>query len=177
MYLSSDAYLGQIKEKIKYMFPADNGVFIKKVLENGIFSSFSSYVLKDDMVFGIRKDQENNKEFWYHYDNSGTSLSISQSDNKLYTNFSLANGLNVQILPSGEIAQKIYNEPSFRINTSKASIIIYNEDGSKSILYANGNVAKIVDNKMINTNNKGNKIEKNLETGEIKLIQKVLIKI
>ena len=173
MYLSSDAYLGQIKAKIKYMFPADNGVFIKKVLENGIFSSFSSYVLKDDMVFGIRKDQEKNKEFWYHYDNNGTSLSISQSDNKLYTNFSLANGLNVQILPSGEIAQKIYNEPSFRINTSKASIIIYNEDGSKSVLYANGNVAKIVDNKMINTNNKGNKIEKNLETGEIKLIQKV----
>ena len=177
MYLSSDAYLGQINEKIKYMFPADNGIFIKKILENGIFSSFSSYVIKDEMVFGIRKDQESNKEFWYHYDNNGTSLSISQKEEKLYTNFSLANGLNIQILPSGEIAQKIFNEGSFRINTSKASIIIYNEDGSKSVLYSNGNVGKIIGNKMININNKGNKIEKNLETGEINLIEKVPVTI
>jgi len=98
LYISSNTYIGEVKEKVKYMYPSDNGIFIKKVLENGIFSSYSSFVLKDDMIFGIRKDLNKNKEFWYHY-NSGTSLSISQNENKVFTNFTFPNGLNLQILP------------------------------------------------------------------------------
>ena len=50
MYVSSDTFIGVVKEKIKYMFPSDNGLFIKKILENGIFSSYSSFVIKDEML-------------------------------------------------------------------------------------------------------------------------------
>jgi hypothetical protein len=78
LYLSSDSVVGVVKEKIKYMYPSDNGVFIKKIIENGIFSSFSSYVYKDNFVFGIRKDFNGNKEFWYNFDNN-TKLSITSS--------------------------------------------------------------------------------------------------
>ena len=46
------------------MFPSDNGVFIKKLLENGIFNTTVSYVRKNDLVFGIKKNEENLNEFW-----------------------------------------------------------------------------------------------------------------
>ena len=166
MYIANDTCIGHIKEKIKYMFPTDNGIFIKKVIENGRFSSFSSFVYKDDMIFGIRKNDDQSKEFWYHYPDD-TSLNINYINNETFTNFSLPNGLNIQILPHGEIAQKLIGDNEHRIINSKATVIKCYEDGKRRILYSNGNVCEIKNNKAINTNNRGNCVEKDLTTGEI----------
>ena len=124
LYISSDTYIGVVKEKIKYMFPSDNGLFIKKIIENGIFSSYSSFVIKDDMIFGIRKDSSKNTEFWYRYDMQGTGLSISKNEEgKIFTNFTFVNGLNLQILPNGEVSQRIEGKNNYRVINSKSSII------------------------------------------------------
>ena len=180
MYVSSDTFIGVVKEKIKYMFPSDNGLFIKKILENGIFSSYSSFVIKDDMIFGIRKDQSKNTEFWYRYDTQGTALSISKNDEgKIYTNFTYVNGLNLQILPNGEITQKLEGSNNYRVITSKASIIEYNTDELNkdkkwmNIFYANGNYSEIKEGKIRSINNKGYQTEKDLTTGEITILQQI----
>ena len=181
LYISSDTYIGVVKEKIKYMFPSDNGLFIKKILENGIFSSYSSFVIKDDMIFGIRKDSSKNTEFWYRYDMQGTGLSISKNEEgKIFTNFTFVNGLNLQILPNGEVSQRVEGRNNYRVITSKASIIEYvtddiNKDENKSmnIYYANGNYSEIKDGKIKNINNKGFQTEKNLSTGEINILEKI----
>ena len=181
LYISSDTYIGVVKEKIKYMFPSDNGLFIKKIIENGIFSSYSSFVIKDDMIFGIRKDSSKNTEFWYRYDMQGTGLSISKNEEgKIYTNFTFVNGLNLQILPNGEVSQRVEGKNNYRVITSKASIIEYvndennkNENKSMNIYYANGNYSEIKDGKIKNINNKGFQTEKNLSTGEINILQKI----
>ena len=160
------------------MFPSDNGLFIKKILENGIFSSYSSFVIKDDMVFGIRKDSSKNTEFWYRYDIQGTSLSISKNETgEIFTNLTFVNGLNLQIMPNGEITQKLTGHNSYRIKSSQASIIEYNSNGTDdttmNIYYANGNYSDIHDGKIKNINNKGHQIEKNLSTGEINILDKI----
>ena len=180
MYVSNDTFIGVVKEKIKYMFPSDNGLFIKKILENGIFSSYSSFVIKDDMIFGIRKDQSKNTEFWYRYDSQGTALSISKNEEgKIYTNFTYVNGLNLQILPNGEITQKLEGSNNYRVITSKASIIEYNTDELNkdkkwmNIFYANGNYSEIKEGKIRNINNKGYQTEKDLTTGEINILQQI----
>ena len=180
MYISSDTFIGVVKEKIKYMFPSDNGLFIKKILENGIFSSYSSFVIKDDMIFGIRKDQSKNTEFWFRYDIEGTSLSIAKNEEgKIFTNFTYVNGLNLQILPNGEIAQKLSGNDNYRVITSKASIIEYNTDEKNKenkwmkIFYSNGNCSEIKDGKIKSINNKGYQTEKDLNTGEINILQKI----
>ena len=181
LYISSDTYIGVVKEKIKYMFPSDNGLFIKKILENGIFSSYSSFVIKDEMIFGIRKDSSKNCEFWYRYDMQGTGLSISKNEEgKIFTNFTFVNGLNLQILPNGEVSQKLEGKNNYRVITSKASIIEYNtdeknknENKSMNIYYANGNYSEIKDGKIKNINNKGFQTEKNLSTGEINILEKI----
>ena len=180
MYVSSDTLIGVVKEKIKYMFPSDNGLFIKKILENGIFSSYSSFVIKDDMIFGIRKDQSKNTEFWYRYDSQGTALSISKNEEgKIFTNFTYVNGLNLQILPNGEITQKLEGSNNYRVITSKASIIEYNTDEIDkekkwmSIYYANGNYSEIKEGKIRSINNKGYQTEKDLTTGDINVLQQI----
>ena len=181
LYISSDTYIGVVKEKIKYMFPSDNGLFIKKIIENGIFSSYSSFVIKDDMIFGIRKDSSKNTEFWYRYDIQGTGLSISKNEEgKIFTNFTFVNGLNLQILPNGEVSQRIEGKNNYRVITSKASIIEYitdeknkNDIKSMNIYYANGNYSEIKDGKIKNINNKGFQTEKNLSTGEINVLEKI----
>ena len=64
----------------------------KKIIENGIFSSFSSFVINEEMIFGIRKDSSNNIEFWYRYHMQGTGLSISKNEEgKIFTNFTFVN--------------------------------------------------------------------------------------
>jgi hypothetical protein len=60
LYDADDIYLGEVTERLKYMFPSDNGVFIKKVIENGIFKAYNSYVLKDNLIFGIKKKSGKN---------------------------------------------------------------------------------------------------------------------
>ena len=181
LYISSDTYIGVVKEKIKYMFPSDNSLFIKKIIENGIYSSYSSFVLKDDIIFGIRKDASKNTEFWYRYDVQGTALSVSKNEEgKIFTNFTFVNGLNLQILPNGEISQRAEGHNNYRVITSKASIIEYvtdennkNETKSMNIYYANGNYSEIKDGKIRNINNKGSQIEKDLSTGEINILEKI----
>ena len=46
VYEADDLKVGETNERIKYMFPSDNGVFVKKLLENGIFNTTISYVRK-----------------------------------------------------------------------------------------------------------------------------------
>ena len=55
IYEEDDLKVGETSERIKYMFPSDNGEFIKKLLENGIFNTIVSYLRKNDLVFGIKK--------------------------------------------------------------------------------------------------------------------------
>jgi len=184
LYETDDIYLGEVTERIKYMFPSDNGVFIKKVIENGIFKSYNSYVLKDNLVFGIKKIKENIPEFWMRFDNDvvmtvnyiGDYDSFKEnydSKNGTYTNFTFKNGLNIQILPNGDICQKIeilddnslVDCETHRIITSKASIISHFKMSKTNILYANGNVCTIQGGTSINTNNKGYRVAKRLQDG------------
>lgn len=184
LYDANDIYLGEITERIKYMFPSDNGVFVKKNIENGIFKAFNSYVKKDNLVFGIKKNKEAIPEFWLKFDNDvtmtvnyiGNYNSMEEnydSKNGTYTNFAFKNGLNIQILPNGEICQKIdkINDESLkdvemhRIITSKASIISHYKMNKANIMYANGNVCTIAGGTSINTNNKGLRVAKRISDG------------
>jgi len=67
VYEADDLKVGETNERIKYMFPSDNGVFVKKLLENGIFNTTVSYIRKNDLVFGIKKNDENLNEFWLNF--------------------------------------------------------------------------------------------------------------
>jgi hypothetical protein len=181
LYDANDIYLGEITERIKYMFPSDNGVFVKKIIENGIFKTFNSYVKKDNLIFGIKKNIEKVPEFWMKFDNDVTMTVNYIGDyspfeenydakNGTYTNFAFKNGLNIQILPNGDICQKLYNindeslkdSETHRIITSKASIISHFKMNKANVMYANGNVCTIAGGTSINTNNKGFRVARRL---------------
>ena len=86
LYYADDIKVGNIWEQTKYMFPSDDGVFIKKVLKNGIYSSPISYIRKDNLVFGIKKNNEI-KEFWLNFED-GLKLNVSYKSeyNSLFKN-------------------------------------------------------------------------------------------
>jgi hypothetical protein len=102
----------------------------------------------------------NYDSFEEHYD----------SKNGTYSNFAFKNGLNIQILPNGDICQKIdlMNDETLkdiethRIITSKASIISHYKMDKANVMYANGNVCTIAGGTSINTNNKGYRVARRL---------------
>ena len=191
LYYADDIKVGNIWEQKKYMFPSDDGVFIKKVLKNGIYSSPISYIRKDNLVFGIKKNNEI-KEFWLNFED-GLKLNVSYKSeyNSLFknsetpkvsndgcvTSLTLSDGLIIHIEPNGDIIQKHYKnekidegeeqKENYRLITSKASIIRYMNDGTMNILYNTGNTCEIKEGKSYNINNKGQKIIKDLSTGDI----------
>ena len=191
LYYADDIKVGNIYEQTKYMFPSDDGVFIKKVLKNGIYSSPISYIRKDNLVFGI-KQNNGIKEFWLNFED-GLKLNVSYkteynslfknsetpkvSNDGCVTSLTLNDGLIIHIEPNGDIIQKHYrnnnneeNEESkenYRLITSKASVIRYMENGNINILYCTGNTSEIKDGKIYNINNKGQKTIKDVSTGEI----------
>ena len=177
LYLCPDNLLGNVLEKIKIMYPNDNSIIIKKILENGNFKSIASYIIKNDNIFGIRKNIEENTEFWFKYKNN-TDLSISKSNDDIVTNFTFNNGLLLQILSNGDIVQKIFNQKKYRIITSKATVIENNLDDNgnnelTNIYYANGNFSEIKNGFIKTINNKGHQIEKNIETKELKVLENI----
>ena len=97
---------------------------------------------------------------------------VNQTENnQIYSTFSFKSNLSVKILPNGEILQKIENTDKHRVITSKGT---NKTNGSKEVLYGNGNVSYIKDNKVININNKGYKIEKELDNPKsVKLLGKI----
>ena len=123
LYYADDIKVGEIGEKTKYMFPSDDGVFVKKVLKNGIYNSPISYVRKDNLVFGI-KIEDNKNEFWLNFED-GLKLNVSYqseynsffknnesprpSNDGCLTSLTLKDGLIIQIQPNGDIIQKNYN--------------------------------------------------------------------
>ena len=177
------------------MFPSDDGVFIKKVLKNGIYNSSVSYIRKDNLVFGIKEDNKI-KEFWLNFED-GLKLNVAYKSeyNSLFknsetpkvcndgcvTSLTLNDGLIIHIEPNGDIIQKHYKNKceennnvdneneneNYRLITSKASIIRYMENGDIKILYSNGNTSEIKEGKISNINNKGQKIIKEISNGEI----------
>ena len=193
LYYADDIKVGNILEQIKYMFPSDDGVFIKKVLKNGIYSTPISYIRKDNLVFGI-KEINKIKEFWLNFED-GLKLNVSYKSeyNSLYKNsetpkslndgcvttLTLPDGLIVHIEPNGDIIQKHYQNTSkeennednikenYRLITSKASIIRYMENGVINILYNTGNTSEIKEGKIYNVNNKGQTTIKDISTNEI----------
>ena len=171
------------------MFPSDNGVFIKKLLENGIFNTTVSYVRKNDLVFGIKKNEENLNEFWLNFPD-GLKLSVifkdsytglfNNNENPIDMNsgsissLTLPDGLFIQILPAGEICMKHYknstqnlnynfssSEEQYRIISSKATVI-RNFPLETKIEYCTGNTCSIVSNLATNTNNKGFRLARNI---------------
>ena len=192
LYYADDIKVGNIWEQTKYMFPSDDGVFIKKVLKNGIYSCPISYIRKDNLVFGIKKENEI-KQFWLNFED-GLKLNVSYktnynsffknsetpqvSNDGCVTTLTLNDGLIIHIEPNGDIIQKHYkNEKEkeenegpnedYRLITSKASIIRFMENGTKNILYNTGNTSEIKEGKVYNINNKGQKIIKDLSTNDI----------
>ena len=197
LYFADDIKVGEIGENTKYMFPSDDGVFIKKVLKNGIYNSPISYIRKDNLVFGI-KIENNFNEFWLNFvDDLRLNVSYKNEYNSFFKNnenpkpsndgcvttLTLKDGLIIQIEPNGDIIQKHYkninnknneNEideeeenEDYRLITSKASIIRYMNNGEIKILYSSGNTSTIKEGKVSNINNKGQKIIKDINTGEI----------
>ena len=132
LYFADDQKVGEIGEKIKYMFPSDDGVFIKKVLKNGIYNSPISYVRKDNLVFGIKKEEDNNNEFWLNFQD-GLKLNVTYkndynsffknnenpvpSNDGCVTTLTLNDGLIIHIEPNGDIIQKHFKNQ--QINESK----------------------------------------------------------
>jgi hypothetical protein len=176
------------------MFPSDNGVFIRKTLSNGIFTSNSSYIIKDNLIFGIRKNTNNITEFWLRFENDVTmtcnyigeyNSTVYGMDNEVhydskngvYTTLTYPNGLNVQVMADGDICQKnsdlqksedqinSKNDESYRVITSKASVIRYFPFDITTVMFSNGNVTNIQNGLSINTNNKGNRVAKRLNDG------------
>ena len=200
LYYADDIKVGVIGENTKYMFPSDDGVFIKKVLKNGIYNLPVSYIRKDDLVFGI-KLENNYKEFWLNFkDDLRLNVSYKNEYNSFFKNnenpkpsndgcvttLTLKDGLIVQIEPNGDIIQKHYKNhnnlndskqeeenENYRMISSKASIIRYMNNGEINILYSSGNTSSIKDGKICNINNKGQKIIKDASTGEIEEDQPV----
>ena len=88
-------------------------------------------------------------------------------------------GKYLQILPNGEITQKLEGSNNYRVITSKASIIEYNTDEIDkekkwmNIYYSNGNYSEIKDGKIRSINNKGYQTEKDLTTGEINVLSQI----
>ena len=191
LYYADDIKVGNICEEIKYMFPSDDGVFIKKVLKNGIYTSPVSYIRKDNLVFGIKQNNEI-KEFWLNFED-GLKLNVSYKSeyNSLFknsetpkvsnegcvTSLTLNDGLIIHIEPNGDVIQKRYKNDlsnnddtlneNYRLITSKASVIRYMENGDINILYNTGNTSEIREGKIYNINNKGQKIIKDSTTGEV----------
>ena len=197
LYFADDIKVGEIGENIKYMFPSDDGVFIKKVLKNGIYNSPISYIRKDNLIFGI-KIENNFNEFWLNFiDDLRLNVSYKNeynsffknnenpkpSNNGCVTTLTLKDGLILQIEPNGDIIQKHFKNANrkdnekeideeegnedYRLITSKASIIKYMNNGEIKILYSSGNTSTIKEGKVYNINNKGQKIIKDINTGEI----------
>ena len=203
LYYADDIKVGEIGENVKYMFPSDDGIFIKKVLKNGIYYSPVSYIRKDNLVFGIKKENENN-EFWLNFED-GLKLNVTYkseynsffknsenprpSNDGCVTSLTLKDGLIIQIEPNGDIIQKHFqmdktsknaenqkqnesededsDNENYRLISSKASIIKYMNNNEIKILYSNGNTSTIKDGKITNINNKGQKVIKDVNTGEI----------
>ena len=188
LYEADDVKIGEIGEKVKYMFPSDDGVFIKKVLHNGIYKSPISYVRKDNVVFGIKTDNNLN-EFWLNFDD-GVKVTVTYkseynsffknsenpvpSNDGCLTTITLEDGLILHIEPNGDIIQKhfknINNEndnENYRLISSKASVIKYMKNGEININYSSGNTTGIKDNKITNINNKGLKSTKDLSTNDV----------
>ena len=121
LYEGDDIKIGEVNERIKYMFPCDNGILVKKVIECGIFSTAISYIRKDDLVFGIKQSDDSSNEFWLNF---SPELKMSvlykddydpffknneepiESSNGCSITFTQVNGLTIQIMPNGEICQK-----------------------------------------------------------------------
>ena len=186
LYKGDDVKIGTVSERIKYMFPADNGIFINKTIHYGIFNSFTSYVKKDNLVFGIKNNQKDNEaEFWLKFDNYmyltmnytgnyNDSRVNNDCVNGMSTSINLGNGLLIQVLPNGDICQKnlkMHSESNEkkeeeveiqRIYSSKASVIRYFNSGKIQIMYANANVCDIIQGVLINTNNKGHRLAKDI---------------
>lgn len=70
LYLADDNKVGELVEKIKYMFPNDNGIMIRKVLLQGNYKVHHNYVIKDNLVFGINKNTQGFNEIWINFDNN-----------------------------------------------------------------------------------------------------------
>ena len=120
LYFADDIKVGEIGEKTKYMFPSDDGIFVKKLLKNGIYNSPISYIRKDNLVFGIKKENNYN-EFWLNFED-GLKLNVSYkneynsffknnenpipSNDGCVTTLTLQDGLIIQIEPNGDIIQK-----------------------------------------------------------------------
>jgi len=187
LYRGNDTKIGIVNERIKYMFPSDNGIFINKFLNYGVFNSFTSYVIKDNLLFGIRNNESDSvSEFWLKFDNdvyltmnySGDYNESKENNdcvNGMTTSINIGNGLFIQILPNGDICQKNFkmnNDNNIkqldeeveirRIISSKASVVKYFNTGNIQIMYANGNVCNISNGVSINTNNKGYRVAKDL---------------
>lgn len=126
LYQADDLRVGETKESLKYMFPSDNGVFIKKIIQNGIYPRTISYTRKDDIIFGIKKSPENFNELWMNF-MEDTKLTITykndynpnfkntedpvESHDGSFITLSLSDGLMVQIEPNGDIIQKHFTNP------------------------------------------------------------------
>ena len=160
-YEADDLHVGNIQEEIKYMFPSDNGVIIKKIIKTGIFKTSVSYIRKDNLTFGIKKNEDNFNEFWLDF-NENTKLSVTYKDdyNSYFKNhedpidsnngsiitISLNDGLITQILPNGEIYLKKYNN-SINDGTKSNNIsnnlkMGLNSDENYRLIVGKGNVIR-----------------------------------
>jgi len=161
LYDADDLSTGEISERIKFMFPSDNGVIVKKVIQNGVYTSNSNYILKNNLIFGIREHRKQ-AEFWTRFENDvlltvnyhGTyeeGECIYDNENGATFTFTMANGLQVQVMQNGDIVQKqnsLIEDRNFeselsRIISSKAAVIQNFRMGDSKIIYPNGNVATI----------------------------------
>ncbi|EGR33457.1 hypothetical protein IMG5_051980 [Ichthyophthirius multifiliis] len=188
-YNLDDQKVGNIHEKIKYIYPNDNSVILGNSFQVGNQLYYRYKVLKEGVIFGIRENIYKKANFWAYFDNrSILNAEIDQNQNIDFT-FTLKNGLIVKFLANGDVIQTkleqdiINNYKDFddivnpynnnkpnkeietkRVITGKGSVIKYTKDGSIFVFFANGNVSFCQQNNgiWITTNNKGKRKIRNI---------------
>ena len=127
LYEADDINVGEVSERLKYMFPCDNGVIVKKNITTGIFTTTVSYIRKDDLIFGIKQTNEEQNEFWLNFSPElKMNVMLKEEYDPYFKNheeptesnygciitFTLIDGTLVQILPNGEIVLKKHKNNS-----------------------------------------------------------------
>ena len=127
LYEADDINVGEVSERLKYMFPCDNGIIVKKNITTGIFTTTVSYIRKDDLIFGIKQTNDEQNEFWLNFSPELKMNVILKDEYDPYfknheeptesnygciITFTLIDGTLVQILPNGEIVLKKHKNAS-----------------------------------------------------------------
>ncbi|EGR30654.1 hypothetical protein IMG5_126590 [Ichthyophthirius multifiliis] len=100
--------IGNLHERIKYMFPGDNSVIYGNKFQVGDKIFYRYKIIKENVVFGIRENRMQQCNFWAQFENSNQLYNNQEYVPQI--NISLSNGLIVKFLSNGDVYQQIMDD-------------------------------------------------------------------